>query len=317
MTHFSMFDRETVEAQLDYAECIAAVRVAMRDFSMQGVDQPLRQILETAPGKLFALMPGGLGAGQPFGAKVITAFSDPERPGRSAHRGVVILFDPDTGDVRAIGDAGTITEIRTACATAVATDALARPDARTLGILGCGALASSHLRALTLVRPIERVLVWGRDADKADAFARRAADETGLSVHVADARDAASADIVTTVTGATTPVLFGEWIRPGTHVNLVGSSQAGPVEVDTALVARSRYIVDSRRSALAAAAEFIVARAEGAVGDDHIVGEIGDVIGGAVEGRQHPDQITAYKSLGHIVQDLAALKLLLTSTSPR
>ena len=316
MTNPRFFDRRAVEAGLDYAECIVAVRNAMRELSLQGREQPLRQIVETAPGKLFALMPGGLGDGRPFGAKVITAFGDPCRPGRSAHRGVVILFDPQTGEVRAIADAGAITEIRTACATAVATGALARKDARTLGLFGCGALAATHLRALMLVRPIDTVFVWGRDSDKVAAFVRQAAVETGLDVRAADAREAAAADIVTTITGASTPVLFGDWIAPGAHINLVGSSYAGPVEVDTPLVVDSRYIVDSRPSALAAAAEFIVAKAEGAVGDDHIAGEIGEVLGGVVEGRQSPDQVTAYKSLGHIVQDLAAIELLMKARGP-
>ncbi|MEH3158361.1 MAG: ornithine cyclodeaminase family protein [Sphingomonas taxi] len=311
MTDFPLYDRAAVERWLDYPGCIAAVREAMRRFSTDAIEQPLRQIMETAPDRLFALMPGMLGAEQGFGVKVVTAFADPDRPGRSAHRGLVLLFDPDTGAVAAMGDAGAITEIRTASATAVATDALAQPDARTLGVFGCGAQAASHLRAIPLVRSLDEVRVWGRDPARAEAFARRAAAETGLPVRaVRDPREAADTDIVTTVTGSAQPVLFAAWLRPGTHVNLVGSSYAGPVEADHALVAQSRFIVDSRRSALAAAAEFLAARDAGLVGDDHIAAEIGAVIAGTVPGRTHADEITVYKSLGHIVQDLAALALL-------
>ncbi|MEH3101570.1 ornithine cyclodeaminase family protein [Sphingomonas adhaesiva] len=311
MAPFPFFDHDAVVAALDYPGCIAAVREAMRRFSVEGVDQPLRQIVETAPGKLFALMPGGLGGGEAFGAKVITAFADPARAGRSAHRGVAILFDPASGAVAAIGDAAAITDIRTACASAVATGALARADATTLGLFGCGALAASHLRALALVRPLSEVRVWGRDAARVAAFVTREATATGLPLRAAgDPREAAACDIVTTVTGAATPILLGEWVREGAHVNIVGSSHAGPVEVDTALVARSRYIADSRRSALAAAAEFLVAKAAGAVGDDHIAGEIGEVLAGMVPGRESARQVTLYKSLGHVVQDLAALRYL-------
>lgn len=304
-----VFDRDAIERLLDYPGCIAAVRAAMIRFSTDAIEQPLRQIVEVAPGRLFAQMPGMLGTGEGFGTKVITVFADPDQPGRSAHRGLVLLFDPDRGTVEAVGDAGSITEIRTACATAVATDALARPDAATLGLFGCGALAASHLRAIPQVRRIERVRVWGRDPDRVRAFCAREAARTGLCIEaVDDPRAAARADIVATVTGAREPVLRGEWLAPGTHVNLVGSSYAGPVEVDTALVAAARYIVDSRRSALAAAAEFLVAKAAGAVGDDHIAGEIGEVMAGAIPGRETATQITVYKSLGHIVQDLAALR---------
>lgn len=113
--------------------------------------------------------------------------------------------------------------------------------------------------------------------------------------------------MICTVTSASQPILKGSWVRPGTHVNLVGSSHAGPVEADTDLVRTSRYFVDHRPSALAAAAEFLMARKEGAIGDEHIVGEVGDVLNGALQARKTPEDITVYKSLGHIAQDLAAV----------
>lgn len=310
MSDFPVYDRAAVERLLDYPRCIAAVREAMRQLSADAVEQPLRQIIETAPDKLFALMPGMLAGERGFGVKLVTAFADPARPGRSAHRGLVILFDPVDGTVRAMGDAGAITEIRTACATAVATDALARLDATTLGVFGCGAQALAHLRAIPLVRPVKEVRVCGRDHGRAKSFAQRAAATTGLTVRAVDPQEAAAADIVTTVTGSAHPILFAEWLKPGAHVNLVGSSYAGPVEVDSALVVASRFIVDSRRSALAAAAEFLIAKEHGLIDDSHIVGEIGQVIAGTVEGRTHADEITVYKSLGHIVQDLAAICLI-------
>ncbi|MGB6489805.1 MAG: ornithine cyclodeaminase family protein [Steroidobacteraceae bacterium] len=299
---------EQVRAALDYDGCIAAVRAAMADFSAEGKPQPLRSIFELAPARFFGLMPGTLAAPHGFGAKVLSVFADPAEPGRSAHRGVVVLFDRESGHVTCIADAGEITEIRTAAASAVATDALARRDATTLAVFGCGAQAASHIRALVRVRRFEQVLVWGRSAERAADFAERMQREVAMPVRAeAEAHEAASAaDVICTVTASRTPVLLGEWVRPGTHVNVVGSSYAGPVEVDHALVRMSRYIVDSRRSALAAAAEFLLAKEAGLIDDSHIVAEIGEVLLGRMPGRRSPEEITVYKSLGHIVQDLAA-----------
>jgi len=303
---------EEVRARLDYEGCIVAVRTAMAEFSADGKPQPLRSIFEIAPARLFGVMPGTLAAPHGFGAKVLSVFGDPAQPGRSAHRGIVVLFDRESGRVACIADAGEVTEIRTGAASAVATDALARPDARTLAVFGCGAQAASHIRALALVRPLQEILVWGRSAERATAFAERMRREVGIPVRaIAAGREAATAaDIICTVTGSRTPVLLGEWVRPGTHVNVVGSSHAGPVEIDHALVQASRYIVDSRRSALAAAAEFLLAKEAGIIGDGHIAAEIGEVLLGRIPGRRSPAEITVYKSLGHIVQDLAAVSYL-------
>lgn len=303
---------EAVRAGLDYDGCIAVVRRAMADFSADGKPQPLRSIFELAPAKFFGLMPGALVAPHGFGAKLLSVFADPSQPGRSAHRGVVVLFDRDSGEVSCIADAGEVTEIRTAAASAVATDVLARPDARTLAIFGCGVQAASHVRALVRVRKLERILVWGRSAERAAGFAEQMRREVGIAITaVVEGREAAAAaDIICTVTSSRTPVLLGEWVRPGTHVNAVGSSHAGPVEIDHALVRASRYIVDSRRSALAAAAEFLLAKEAGLIDDDHIVAEIGEVLLGRIPGRRSPEEITVYKSLGHIVQDLASVSYL-------
>jgi ornithine cyclodeaminase len=303
---------EQVRAALDYDGCIAAVRDAMAGFSAEGNAQPLRSVFEIAPDKFFGLMPGALTAPHGFGAKVLSVFADPAQPGRAAHRGVVVLFDRENGRLSCIADAGEVTEIRTAAASAVATDALARRDAKTLAVFGCGAQAVSHIRALVRVRHFEQILVWGRSADRASSFAAQMQREVAMRVSgVAEARVAAStADVICTVTGSRTPVLLGEWVRPGTHVNVVGSSYAGPAEVDHALVLKSRYMVDSRRSALAAASEFLLAKEAGLIDDSHIVAEIGDVLLGRVPGRSSPEEITVYKSLGHIVQDLAAVSYL-------
>lgn len=306
------YDGEAVRARLDYPGCIAAVRAAMTALSQDRREQPLRSITNLGGGQLFAQMPGMLSGTDDFGAKLISVFPDREREGRSAHRGVVVLFNGESGEVRCVADAGEITHIRTGCASAVATDALARPDARRLAIFGCGSQAESHILALAQVREFEAIGVWGRNTEEARYFAERMTDQTGLHI-VCDeepSRLAGEADVICTVTSSATPILRGEWVRPGTHINAVGSSYAGPVEVDTPLVAASRYFVDYRPSALAAAAEFLAAKATGAIDGSHIVGEIGEVLSGSVRGRTSRDEITFYKSLGHIVQDLAASRYL-------
>jgi ornithine cyclodeaminase len=303
---------EEVRALLDYDGCIAAVRDAMADFSADGKPQPLRTIFEIAPARFFGVMPGAMSAPHGFGAKVLSVFADPAQPGRAAHRGVVVLFDRESGHLACIADAGEVTEIRTAAASAVATDALARRDAKTLAIFGYGAQAASHIRALARIRPLEQILVWGRSTERAVRFVEQMQREVAVRLRaVEEAHEAASAaDIICTVTGSPIPVLLGEWVRPGTHVNAVGSSRAGPAEIDHELVRASRYIVDSRRSALAAAAEFLLAKEAGLIDDSHIVAEIGEVLLGRVPGRRSPEEITVYKSLGHIVQDLAAVSYL-------
>lgn len=303
------YDAAAVAALLDYPGCIAAMRAAMAALSTSGRPQPLRQILPLAEGQAFATMPGALPGDLGFGAKLISVFAEPDAPSRSRHQGVVVAFDPATGAVRCLADAEAVTAIRTACATAAATDALARPDARTLAVFGTGLQAEHHLRAVPLVRRFERVLLWGRARATADALAARLSAELGLAIEATDdPQAAAAADVICTVTGSPTPVLLGEWVRPGAHVNLVGSSHLGPVEVDSVLVAAGRYIADYRPGVLAQGSEFAVARAEGLIDDGHLVAEIGEVFAGQVIGRRDATEITLYKSLGHVAQDLAAAR---------
>jgi ornithine cyclodeaminase/alanine dehydrogenase-like protein (mu-crystallin family) len=248
-----------------------------------------------------------MGAHAVFGAKLISVFQQNFAKGIQSHQGLVIVFDPETGAPVCTVHAGELTAIRTAAASAVATDALARQDSRHLALLGYGEQASTHARAISKVRNLESITVWGRSLDRARDFAQRTQEELAISVNpVTTAKEAvANADIVCTLTAASEPILRGAWLHPGTHVNLVGSSYAVPVEVDNDLVVRSRFIADSRESVLAQGAEFLRAKSSGLVSDDHIVAEIGQVLSGEIPGRRTPEEITVYKSLGHIVQDLA------------
>jgi ornithine cyclodeaminase len=304
----AFFDAAQVEALLDYPGCIDAVRRAMIALSTGERPQPLRQIFTVGDNQMFGTMPGELAALSTFGAKLVSVFADPDRPGRTRHQGVVVAYDGKTGAISCIADAEPITRIRTGCASAVATDALARKDAEVLAIFGTGVQADAHLRALPLVRDFREILLWGRSFEKAHRFAEQMSDELGRAITpVPDAREAAArADVICTVSSSPEPILLGEWVKPGAHLNLVGSSYLGPVEVDSVLVAMARYVADYRPGVIAQAAELAVARDAGIVDDSHVVGEIGEVLAGRLPGRESDEQITLYKSLGHVVQDLAA-----------
>jgi ornithine cyclodeaminase/alanine dehydrogenase-like protein (mu-crystallin family) len=301
-------DREEISRRLTYDVCIPIVRQAMIAFSKGETKQLLRSIIPLSEGRMFGVMPGAMGAHAVFGAKLLSVFHGNFERGIQSHQGIVVLFEAESGAPVCILHAGEITAIRTAAASAVATDALARKDARRLALLGYGEQAGTHARAIRKVRDLESIVVWGRSAERTKAFAECMQSELRLPVRAAaSAQEAvAEADIVCTVTSSSEPIVKGEWVQPGTHLNLVGSSHAGPVEVDNDLVVRSRFIADSREGVLAQGAEFLRAKAAGLIGDEHIVGEIGQVLAGDVAGRRSADEITAYKSLGHIVQDLAS-----------
>jgi ornithine cyclodeaminase/alanine dehydrogenase-like protein (mu-crystallin family) len=300
-------DREEVSQRLTYELCIPIVRQAMIALACGETKQLLRSIIPLSEGRFFGIMPGAMGAHALFGAKLISVFHENFVKGIQSHQGLVILFDPETGAPVCVVHAGEVTAIRTAAASAVATDALARKDSRRLALLGYGEQALTHARAIGKVRNLESITVWGRSPERARSFAERTQNELGIPVRPASTAElaVAHADIVCTLTAASEPILHGAWLRPGTHVNVVGSSYAVPVEVDNDLVVRSRFIADSREGVLAQGAEFLRAKAAGLISDDHIVAEIGQVLTGEIPGRRSPEEITVYKSLGHIVQDLA------------
>lgn len=260
-------------------------------------------------------MPGMLGrldGGDPVaGVKVITVMPGNHAHGEESHQGLVLLFEQERGRPLALLDATAVTAIRTAAASAVATRALAREDAGDLALLGSGTQARSHLEAMSAVRRLRRVRVWSRNPESARRFAEMGSRGPGLTPEAIEAMPSAreaveGADLICTVTAATEPVLQGDWIAPGAHVNAVGACTPRARELDGAAVARSRLFVDRRESALAEAGDFLLARSEGAVTDDHILGELGEVLEGRIPGRQSQEEITLFKSLGIAVEDLAA-----------
>jgi ornithine cyclodeaminase len=294
-----------VETLLPMTAAIEAMRSAMTQVSQRQVVLPLRQFMAIpdAPGKL-AVMPGYIADPPLFGVKTVAKYSHPPGSPHGSHVGIVQLFDAETGLLLAIIEGGTLTAIRTAAASALATDTLARPDARRLAIIGTGEQARRHVTAMAAVRPIDHVSVWGRDPGHALSFAASLDLPARVAATVESA--VADADIVCTTTPAAEPILFGKTLRPGTHVNLVGSAIPTTAEADVALVALSEFYVDYREAALAQAGELRNALAAGAVTPAHIRGEIGEVLLGCSPGRSSAEAITVYKSLGVTAQDLAA-----------
>ena len=299
--------REDITRVLTPRIAFGLIEEAMRRVSRGEAQHLLRRILRLrAAGELLSDMPGSLGTNAPFGLKAISIFPGSSTAARASHLGFLVMFEHSEGLPVAVLEAGAITAIRTAAATAVATRRLARRGARTLGLLGAGEQAAHHVPALLEAWPFEEVVIWARRREAALAFAEDAGRASVVPIRAASSlREAVEADVVCTLTSSHEPILSGEWLSPGTHVNLIGSSSGEPREADGSLVARSRYFVDSMESARAYASEFLHAKREGLVTDAHICGELGAVIAGQVEGRLRDSDITVYKSLGHIAQDLA------------
>ncbi len=295
--------------------CIEVMADALRATSQGGAVLPLRSMV-WMPDRtgMIGLMPGFLerseqGVGT-LGLKVVSIFPGNHAAGYDSHQGVVMLFDTRYGSPLAIMDASSITAIRTAACSGVATRALARDDAGDLAILGSGVQARTHLAAMRAVRTLRRVRVWSRTAANAERFAA----ESPVPVEVMPTARAAvdGADLICTTTATREPILEGAWLAPGAHINAVGACFATSRELDTAAVARSRLVVDRRESALHESGDFLLARRDGAIGDDHILGELGDLLLGRFAGRRAADDITLFKSLGIAIEDLASAHYIYT-----
>lgn len=298
-----------VDRLLPMAECIDVMETAMRCTALGTTRQLLRfeVRLPAGTGKLTAML-GCMNDPDCFGAKLVSVFPQNFNSGQPSHQGAVILYESKWGRPVAIMDGRAITRIRTAATSALATRLLARANARTLAILGYGEQARAHLEAIQIVRAIDGVRVWGRSGAKAREFAATEGARHGIAIMAASTAEEAvrDADVICTTTAATEPILRGAWLAPGMHVNAVGSGVPYTTELDAEAVAKSRFIVDLKEAALAQAGEFLDARRRGLVGDNHIQAELGEVLIGRKEGRVDDQDITIFKSLGIVAEDLAA-----------
>ncbi|HEV2374793.1 MAG TPA: ornithine cyclodeaminase family protein [Streptosporangiaceae bacterium] len=304
-----VLDAEAVRSLYPMKESIELMRSALRLFSSENVIQPQRLMLRTPSGDAYAVMPAYVGSSGDmphggFGIKIIAVKPSNPQIGLPVNSGFVMVFDERTGRLDALLDGATITAIRTAAVSGVATDLLARSDASTVAIVGAGVQARSHLEAMAAVRPLRHARIWSRTAERALALAESAHDLPFPVNAVSSVAEAtADADIICTVTGSTEPVLEDRHVMPGAHINAVGSSFPDKRELASELVARCSVFVDSRSAALIEAGDIGVPIAQGLLSPEAIKAEVGEVLLGRSPGRCGPAETTLFKSLGLATED--------------
>jgi alanine dehydrogenase len=304
-----------IQRVLAMPDLIEAMADALADYSASRVVQPVRTVLDVGPShNYFGVMPAASidEAGQgTMGAKLVTVYAGNHARGLTSHLATIILMDAETGALTAVLDGRYITEARTAAVSAVAVDRMARTDAQVLAIIGSGVQARSHLEAIRHVRQLTAVRVWSPNAEHSAQFAKEMTAKCGIPVWSADAASSAvrEADMVVLATASTTPVISLSDIAPGTHICAVGACRPTQREMTTSLITASRLIVDSRAAAVLEAGDIVIPISEGAIGDRHIAGELGEVVLGQCVGRRHDDEITIFKSLGMAVEDVVAARL--------
>lgn len=303
-----VLDGTAVARLLPMADCIPLMESALAELARGDAEVPVRLVLHAGPGTGdVALMPAELRTSGALGYKVVTVFPGARDRGEPAHQAVVALLDPDTGRFLSLLDGTTITTLRTAAVSAVATRHLARRDAKVMAVLGSGVQAEAHLASIPLVRDLDEIRVWARRPEEADRIAQAHAAFAPNVRAVSNAKGAlAGADIVVTATTAVVPILERDWISPGCHINAVGSCVPTSRELDARTLADARVFVDDLRAALVESGDLLLAIAEGVITADHIAGELGDVILERIPGRTSPHEITVFESLGLGVEDVAA-----------
>ena len=308
-----------VESILGMETCIELMRETLITLAHGEAKQPLRQAERIHNGNVLGLMPGMLNPAKVVGAKIITVFPGNHQHHLPSHQGVVLDFDTENGALRGIVDGISITAIRTAAVSAVATDLLAKKSAHHLALLGAGTQARTHLEAMLLVREITQVTVWDYYPESAKAFAAEMAEQYGIPIKpcatVAEA--VANADLICTVTLAQEPILDTKWLNPGVHINAVGACAPHARELATDVIVNAKLYVDRRESTINEAGCYLIPLAEGKITQDHIVGEIGDLLLGKSRGRANKQEITVFKALGIAVEDLAAAHYVLEEAKQR
>ncbi|MCD0450015.1 ornithine cyclodeaminase family protein [Actinocorallia sp. API 0066] len=307
--------RSDVLALIAYPEVIAAVRRAHEDLARGQAVLPAPPALRL-PGSDAAFLVMAA-ASRPAGLATVKLLADvPANRARGlpVQRSAILAVSAADGGCEALVDGGAVTRFRTAAASAVATQALARPGSRVLGFVGAGALAHAHLEALRSVMPFSEVIVWSRTEATARAFAAK----NGARALPTAEEVVRSCDVLCTLTPSKEPLVEGKWFRPGLHVNAVGAPpRADHREIDTEGIRRARVVVDSRLTALHESGDVLIPLAEGAIGPSHFEDELGEVLTGARPGRTDRKQITLFNSLGVGLQDLAAARLLIDAARAR
>jgi alanine dehydrogenase len=313
-----VLSRTDTESLLDLDALRDALRPAMEDVSSGRASMPARIAAAVPSGGLLAAMPAYAPTGGGLMTKLVSLFPGNSGTTLPTHQALVIVFDAESGEPLALLDGTSITTLRTAAGSALSAELLARPDARTLAILGTGVQARAHAEAMMRVRPIQQIRVAGRNRDRAASLASALQDALGVAAQAVDTyQDAcADADLVCAATHSPVPVVEREFLKPGVHVTSVGYNTDGR-EVDSATVADALVVVESVAAVLApppaGCNDLRLPIEEGLIEPGHIHAEIGELLTGAKAGRTSPDQITLYKSVGVAAQDAAAADLVLTA----
>jgi ornithine cyclodeaminase/alanine dehydrogenase-like protein (mu-crystallin family) len=315
-----VLDGDAVAQCLPRAACFTLAARAFKETSAQRTEQPLRVIvpIHKNPGSVLSVMVGVMAEPVLFGAKISAVYPENRRRGLAGHQGIVVVFDPYTGAPMGVLDGGEVTARRTAAATAVATRVLARSDSRVLTLIGAGVQARHHLGALLDCLPFEQVRVWSQSPDNARSFVAAHKEVTAeLVVHENIETAVAGADVICTLTSAPEPILFGRMLEAGQHVNAVGSSVRRFRELDEDAVRRSRLYADYRPMLEAEGGDYLAALGSGAITAQHVIGEVGEVLLGLRPGRESDSDITLFKSLGMVAEDLTAARYALEQAARR
>jgi len=293
--------RELVSA----GKCVEIMKKALADLEEGRCYMPLRLITVMPNTAKFGFMPAYVG--DYYGAKVITAYGPNAGTGYPTHIGYVMIFESEHSTVAGLVDATAVTEIRTGAVSAVATDLLARKDAKTLAIVGAGAQARSHTAAISTIRMIESITVYDMRPEAAEAYKAETEAQYGIPVTIAqDVRSCVGdADIICTLTPSKEPWLTLDMVKPGAHVNAVGTFTPATREAASDLIAASRLYADQVEAMKKESGEYLVPLQEGLITEEHIVGSIGEVLCGRKPGRQTEDEITLFDALGLAVEDVA------------
>ena len=295
-----------VRAAVPMSDAINAVAGAFRELSAGRAQSPVRLSLN-APGGTALFMPAYLEDSGAMGAKVVSVFQGNAARGLPSIHGLVLTVDHETGVPLAVMDGTYLTALRTGAASGVATRLLARDDARVLTVFGAGAQARTQIRAVRAVRDIVEVRVVDADPEAARILVEEL-DEVEARLLADPATAVRGADVICTATTSRTPVFPGAEVAPGTHVNGIGSYTPEMQEVDSEFVRRARVYVDARDAALEEAGDLIIPLSRGEIDAGHIVAELGEVVAGRAAGRQSPQDITFFKSVGNAVQDVAVAR---------
>lgn len=307
-----VLSEKAVQGLLSVEELVGTLERAHIQFSTGNAVMPVRLVvpLPQIKGRITS-MPAYLSGDRALGMKVVTYFRENPKQGLPAILATVMLYSPETGKILAIMDGGFITAARTACASAMATKILANPETPVMGVLGAGVQSAAHIRALCRVRAMKSIKLYSPSGNSARRLKEELEPEVKIKIEpVKTAEEAArGADLLVTATTAPEPILNSSWLKPGAHINAIGSHRPDLREIDAVTMKRAKVFVDSREATMAECGDVLLAIKEGAIAERHASVEIGEVLAGKKPGRTTPEEITLYKSVGIAVQDVATAQL--------